>query len=282
MLIASVGFSLMLLSVKMLPKGFPTHEIVFFRSLVSIIITLVMLKMAKVKPIFGHQKGILILRGVFGVIALSLFFYTVQNIPLASAVTIQYTSPIFTILFGIFLLKEKVTPAQWLLFFLAFAGVAMVKGVDTNLPWLFLLCGLTSAIFSGLAYNMIRMVRKTDHPYVVVLYFPLVAIPVMGVWCLLDWQQPTLAEFGWLLAAGIFTQVGQVFMTMSYHQAQLVAVSGIRYLGIVYALAYGYFFFDETYSWLPLVGMTVVVLAVLVNIFLKAQIEKRRSSLPED
>ena len=269
MLIASLGFSLMLLSVKMLPPSFPTHEIVFFRSLISVVLTLGLMRIYKVKNKLGNQRKILLLRGVFGVSALSLFYYTVQNLPLAGAVTLQYTSPIFTILFGTILLKEKVSPAQWLMFFTAFAGVIMMKGFEKDLSWFFVALALCSAVLSGLAYNCVRMVKDTDHPLTVVLYFPLVALPVMGIYCCFDWYTPQGTEWLWLLAVGIFTQVGQVFMTLSYHHAQLAAVSGIRYLGIVYALAYGFFFFDEVYKSGALVGMALVVGSVLLPLFLK-------------
>ena len=105
MLGASLAFSLMQLCVKYLPH-LPAVELVFFRSLVSISICLVMMKKLKLNPL-GNNRKILLMRGVFGTIALSMFFYTLQQIPLASAVTIQYLSPIFTALFAAIFLKEK-------------------------------------------------------------------------------------------------------------------------------------------------------------------------------
>ena len=269
MLIASAGFSLMLLSVKFISKEMPASEIVFFRSIFTLIVTFFMLRYRKVTPIFGRKRSILVLRGVFGVTALTLFYLTIQHIPLASAITVQYTSPIFTIIFGIFILKEKVKPLQWVFFAISFLGIFLIKGYDSEVPVMYLLFGLLSAIFAGLAYNCIRLVKDTDHPLVVVFYFPLIALPVMGVISYFNWFVPTPSDWFWLLLVGIFTQIGQVFMTMSYHHGSVAQVSGIRYFGIIYALAYGFFIFNESYAWMSLVGMLLVISGVLMNFILK-------------
>lgn len=275
MLIASVGFSLMLLSVKFIPH-IPANEIVFFRSIISFVITVVMLRSRKI-PLLGNKRGILLLRGIFGVIALTLFFITIQKVQLASAITVQYLSPIFTVILAIFILKEKVNPVEWIFFAVAFGGVVLVKGFDSNLPWLYVGLGLTSAVFSGLAYNCVRLVKDSDHPLVVVLYFPLVAIPIMGIYTIFDWQTPQGWDWLFILSTGIFTQVGQVYMTKAFHAENIALVSIVRYLGIIYALFYGYIFFDETYSTLSLVGMGMVLFGVAANLIFRAIRSKSKS-----
>ncbi|MCE2495744.1 MAG: EamA family transporter [Flavobacteriales bacterium] len=101
--------------------------------------------------------------------------------PLASAVTIQYLSPLFTSIFAIFILKERMASIQWLFFGLSIAGVVVLKRFDPGINLLYMMLGLGSAFFAGLAYNAIRKVRGTDHPVVVVFYFPLIATPIMAV-----------------------------------------------------------------------------------------------------
>ena len=110
MIISSFAFSLMHLCIKSLPN-IPVFELVFFRSFISLLISFTSLKSKNI-PIFGVNKKILLIRGFIGSIALTLFFLTLQNIPLASAVTIQYLSPIFTALFAIWILKERMKKLQ--------------------------------------------------------------------------------------------------------------------------------------------------------------------------
>ncbi|EPR67799.1 Permease of the drug/metabolite transporter (DMT) superfamily [Cyclobacterium qasimii M12-11B] len=156
-------------AVKTLPH-IPAIEIILFRSVFSFIASYLILK-RKAVPVFGNNKKLLVIRGVVGSVGLITFFYTLQHIPLASAVTIQYLGPIFTSILGIFIVKEKVKPKQFLFFAIAFSGVIMIEGFDPRIDSLFLAIGITSALFSGLAYNVIRKLKNTEHPLVIVFTF---------------------------------------------------------------------------------------------------------------
>ncbi len=273
MLISVLGFSLMNLTVKYLDR-LPATELVLFRSIVSLFLSLYFIRRRNLSP-WGNQKGYLLGRGLAGVTALSLFFYTLQKLPLGSAITLQYLSPIFTALFGIFILKEKVKWWQWAFFAVSFAGIALIKGFDSEIsPMLFLL-GISSSLFAGLAYNFIRKVKNTDHPLVVVLYFPLVATPVMAVISYFNWVTPIGWEWGLLLLMGILTQIAQVNMTKALQLVEANEITAFKYLGVIFALGFDYFLFGYTYQWPVLVGMVLVVAGVLFNILLKARLRQK-------
>lgn len=271
MLVSTFGFSLMQLCVKYL-HHLPTHELILFRSLISLTLSLAYLLPKKINP-FGVNRKFLLLRGVFGVTALSLFFITLQKLPLASAVTIQYLSPVFTAIIAIFMLGERMRKIQWLFFGLAFLGVAMMKGFDERVSVFYMLLGLVSAFFAGAAYNCIRIVKDTDHPLVVVFYFPLVATPIMLFLCLQNWTTPIGWDWLLLLLLGIFTQIGQVFMTKALQLEKANLVTSLKYLGSIYALVYGYFLFDETYDLASLLGIVLVLLGVILNVTFKSNKE---------
>lgn len=264
MLLAGMFFAFMNVTVKFLPH-IPAIEIILFRSVFSFVFTYLVLK-AKRIPLFGNNKKLLIIRGVVGSVGLITFFYTLQNIPLASAVTIQYMAPIFTSVLGIFIVKERVKPIQFLYFAIAFAGVLIIEGFDPRIDPVFLVIGITSALFSGLAYNVIRKLRNTEHPLVIVFYFPLVTTPVAALISYVGWVQPEGWDWVLLLGIGIFTQFAQYFMTMAYQNANLSKVASLTYVGIVYALIFGYVFFDETYNLLTYTGMLLVLSGVILNV----------------
>lgn len=267
MLISTLAFSLMQLCVKFLVH-LPTHELILFRSLISLILSLSILIPKGINPL-GNNRKYLLLRGIFGVTALSLFFITLQKIPLASAVTIQYLSPVFTAIIAIFVLGEKMRKIQWLFFAIAFLGVAMLKGFDERVSLIYLVLGLLSAFFAGAAYNCIRLVKDTDHPLVVVLYFPMVATPIMMVLSYYEWVMPMGIDWILLLLLGVFTQIGQVFMTKALQAERANLVSSMKYLGSIYALAYGYFIFDETYGLWSLAGILLILSGVILNVLVK-------------
>ena len=111
MLGSTLAFALMQICVKFLPH-IPAHELILFRSIVSVVLSVAMLQKLGL-PLLGNNRKVLLMRGIFGTTALLMFFYTLQNIPLASAVTLQYLSPIFTALFASIFLKEKMQVKQW-------------------------------------------------------------------------------------------------------------------------------------------------------------------------
>ncbi len=268
MMISVVGFSLMNLVVKFLPR-IPATELVLFRSIVSLILSLSMIRQKGLNP-FGNNKKWLILRGVFGVIGLTTFFYTLQHLPIASAITIQYLSPIFTALFAIFILGERMRKVQWLFFLIAFAGIGVIKGFDSNISTLLLLFGITSAVFSGLAYNAIRKLKDSDHPVVVVFYFPLIATPIMAVASAFNWVTPIGWEWLLLILMGVFTQIAQVNMTKAYQAAPLNKVAPFKYAGVVLALAFDVWIFGVSYNWIVLLGIAMVIGGVVFNLLQKS------------
>lgn len=263
MLLSTASFAIVNTCVKFLDH-FPVHELVFFRSVISLAISVVVIRNAKL-PLFGNNKKWLIIRGVFGVFALTLFFVTLQKLPMASAVTIQYLSPIFTVLIATLFFKERFKKVQLPFFFLSLAGIAVLKGFDTRIDTFYLLLGVLSAFSSGIAYNAIRQCKDTDKPINVVMYFPLVAFPIMGVWCLFHFVQPS--GWDWLLIAlmGVFTQFAQVTMTKALQSDQTSIITPLKYLGAIYAIAIGSFVFDEYFTLINALGVALIVLGLLGN-----------------
>lgn len=263
MILASLFYAGMNLCIKLL-ADIPAHEIVFFRSLVTIIITWFLLRKRKLSP-WGQNKKLLILRGLAGFIGLTLYIFTVQHVSLASAVTIQYLSPIFTAIFAIFILNERMKALQWTFFLLAFVGVFIVKGFDESVSLFMLLCGLGSAMGSGLAYNFIRKLKGQDDPLVIVFYFPLVTLPLIGPYTLTHFVWPSWQNWILLIAIGLFTQVAQLFMTRAFQLEKVANVSLLKYLGIIYALIMGVTIFNETYTWQAIGGMFLIIGSIVAN-----------------
>ena len=277
MLLATLLFSLMNVGVKLVPH-IPAIEIIFFRSLISLVISAGALRFQNISP-WGKNHRWLVARGVIGATALILYFITLQKIPLASAATIQYVSPIFTAVLGIYIVREKVKPVQWLFFLAAFTGVLIVQGFDTRVSAFYMSLGLLSGFFSGLAYNIIRKLGTSEHSLVIVFYFPLVALPVSGLYSFFNWVQPN-GWFDWvvLIAIGLLTQFAQYFMTRSYQSEELSKVAILRYIGLIYALFFGFIIFDEHFNIMTYLGMGIVVAGVAGNVVYKQYLRSKAAS----
>lgn len=270
MLLSTVFFALLNVCVKLLAH-LPPLEIIFFRSALSLGLSYWALRQAQQYP-WGSSKFHLLSRGTTGALALVLYFYTLHTMPLATAVTIQYLAPIFTAIFGIFIVKERVSAWQWLFFLVSFAGVVVVKGVDTRIAPLYLAMGVASAVFSGLSYNSIRRMGGREHAMVIVLYSQLVVLPISALYCLWHWVTPTTwREWSLLLLTGIFTQLSQLYKTKAYQAGPLASISSLDYLGILYALGLGLTFFGETFGLPSYLGMALVLLGVALNAWYAAR-----------
>ena len=264
MLVATFAFAVMNVFVKQLER-IPAMEIVFFRCLVSGLICGVEVSRRQLDW-KGNNHILLIARGAFGTLALFTFFITLQHLPLATAVTIQYLSPIFTALIGVFVLRELVPARQWLFYGLAFAGVFVLKGFDAQVSTFYLLVGIASATCSGMAYNLVRRLREREVPIVVVLHFQLVGIAAGLVFILFRWRTPVPWEWLCLLMSGILTQVGQVCLTNALHSERIAKVAVLNYIGLLYALVFGVTIFDEHYTAEAVLGISLVVAGVLLAV----------------
>ena len=281
MMLSSLCFALINICVKILASGdqyfegiqnYPVHELVFFRSVISLTICIAIIKYKKI-PFFGVNKKWLIIRGIMGVTSLTMFFFTVKHLPIAIATTVQYLSPIFTVIFAINWQKEKVKSVQWLFFLISLIGVAVIRfsddgNISFDPKWLML--GLLSAILSGVAYNAIMKCRNTDAPITVVMYFPLIATPIMFLGCIFyGYVIPNGIEWVLLLIIGSLTQVAQISMTRAFHADNAARVTPIKYIGAIYAVAVGYFIFDEEIGMYSSFGILLIISGVLLNTFLK-------------
>ena len=256
-------------------QSYPPHELVLARSVVSFAISYYVIRKRGL-PLFGVNKKWLLIRGVSGTIALTIFFYNIHYLPLAVASTIQYLSPIFTVIIAIFLLKERVRAIQWMLIALSFIGVALIgisklfdSGLEDEISFFWLGMGVVSALFSGLAYSAIIKLKATDQPISIVIYFPMVAIPIMSIMCLFEFTFPVGIEWFILLTVGIFTQFAQILMTKALHGGATALIMPFKYLGAIYAFLIGFFLFDETLSYMIDLGIIIVLLGVIGNVILR-------------
>lgn len=279
MIQATVYYAGMNLCIKYL-NHIPAHQIIFIRSVVTFCITFYLIKKQNLKP-WGNNKGWLVLRGVAGFAGLFCYVITVQHMPLASAVTIQYLSPVFTLIIAHFMLDDELKLRNWIFTLVSLSGVFLVKGFDERISQVMLGLGVFSALMSGFAYSCIRKVNQSDHALVIVFYFPLVTLPFVTPYSLTHWTAPNITDWLLLVVTGIFTQFGQYFMTKAYQLERVANVSILTYLGTLYALAIGYLLFDEKFSTMSLLGMTLIIGGVVLNLLLSEYKKKNAYSSAE-
>lgn len=260
-------FSVMSLLVKLAGERLPTQEIVFARSAIMAAICAALLRSRGV-PLAGRKHRLLVLRGLFGFGSLSCFYYGVVHLPLADATVIQYTNAVFTSLFAVFALRERLRPLELLCLALALTGVLVAARPSflfpaaARLPAVPVVVALAGAVFSGAAYVTVRRI-ETEDPLVVIFYFSAIgtigSLPFLvrsGLW-------PTPLEWLLLLGVGVTTQAGQVLLTHALYRERAGRVSSAGLVQIVFALAWGAIWFGEFPDRLAVIGALMIVGSVL-------------------
>lgn len=261
---ATLWFAVMNVFIKKV-SHIPEMEVVFFRCITPMTWCFIMLRKKGIDWA-GSNRQLLLMRGTFGTISLYTFIMTIHHMPLGTAVTIQYLSPIFTTIAAIFILQENVPLIKWLFFIASFFGVALIKGFDERVSLFYLSVGIVAAVFSALAYNMVRSLKEKEHPLVVVLHFQIIGTLAGFAFMFFDWKTPEGWDWLYLLLIGVCTQLGQMNLTQALQRDRIANVSILNYIGVIYALVFGYFLFGESYDWLSIGGMALVIGGVLMSL----------------
>ena len=267
MVVGAFFFSLMSLFVKLLGVRLPSQEIVFLRALLTTLFSVVMLRRAKTSP-WGNNRRLLLLRGFFGFIALSCFYYAITRLPIAEATVIQYTNPIFTTLLAAFFLDEKIKGRLFGAMGISLLGVLLVTRPGSllgseGLDPLGASAGMVGAILSAAAYITVRKLRA-ENPLVVVFYmafFSTVAsLPLAAPYAVL----PQGWEWAFVLGIGVTTQIAQISLTRGLALVPAGRAMTITYVQIIFAALWGMLALNEIPGPATLAGATLVALGSII------------------
>ncbi|WP_299670381.1 DMT family transporter [uncultured Polaribacter sp.] len=267
MIFSVIAFAIMNAVVKYL-TAFNVYQIVFFRSIGTLVFTIPLILKYRIS-ILGNNKKLLFLRGIIGVISLTCFFQSLNYLAVGTAVSLRYTSPIFAAIFALIFLKEKIKTMQWLLFLIAFVGVLIIKGFDVDVNTIGLVLVIVSALFLGLIFVVIRKLGDKEHPLVIINYFMVMAFVFGGFMSISHWRHPDLREWMLLLSLGIFGYVGQLYMTKAFQSDETSVIAPLKYLEVIFTIMIGASWFGEIYNWWTLLGIFLIFIGLIYNIYLK-------------
>ena len=279
LVVSAVSFSLMALCVKQVRDTLPPAEVVLARGLVSLVLSWWMVRRARLNP-WGQRRGLLVLRGVLGSTALLCLYGALGRLPLADATVLQYFYPALTAVMawlwlgerpggrllvalalgwlGVLLIAQPPVPGSWVgLKHLAAAGSS--DGVGVALA-------VAGALFTALAYVSVRQLGSSEHPLVIVFYFPLVAVVCSLPLVLLHAVWPTAGDLPWLLGVGVFTQLGQLGLTAGLTRLPAAQATTISTVQVPVAALWGWWLFGEVPGAGTLLGAGLIFASALLSL----------------
>ncbi|AGW91431.1 MULTISPECIES: DMT family transporter [Cupriavidus] len=278
MLFAAFAFSLMGVGVKLASDHYTTGEIVFYRGLISVVIMWVLLSSRGVSVRTPHMLSH-IKRSVFGVTSLMLWFTSISLLPLATAMTLNYMSPVWMAL----ILGASATLAGTggtadrrlvVAILMSFAGVICLLQPSVGKDQLTGgLVGLISGVFTALAYVEVRQLGQLGEPEGrIVFYFSLVGMVAGLVWMLLGGtSQHTWYGVGLLLTIGVLATLGQTAMTRAYKRGNTLLTANLQYAGIVFSSVWGMLIWSDKLNWLSWLGMALIVASGIATTLMRAR-----------
>ncbi|WP_227459101.1 DMT family transporter [Cupriavidus pauculus] len=278
MLFAAFSFSLMGVGVKLASEFYTTGEIVFYRSLIGVTIMWIMLASQGVSVRTPHMVTH-IKRSLFGVTALLLWFTSITLLPLATAMTLNYMSPVWIalILGASAALAGTAGAADKKLIgaiLLSFAGVICLLQPSVGKDQLTGgMIGLISGMFTALAYVEVRQLGQLGEPEGrIVFYFSAVGLVCGLVWMLYSGMSPlTWHGVGLLLAIGILATLGQTTMTRAYKRGNTLLTANLQYAGIVFSSLWGTLVWDDKLNWISWLGMALIVASGIATTLTRAR-----------
>ena len=272
MLAASVCFAFMGAFAKLAAQELSSIEVVFFRNLFGIIIIAMMV----FKKPFTHKGGrpfLLLFRGLIGFFALLAFFYNLAHIPIANAMVLSKTSPIFTAIFAFFLLKERLSFPSWAAVFIGFIGIIFITQPTGLGLSKYDILGILSGAGAALAYTSVRELRAYYDTRAIVLSFAVAGtlgpIVLMGVgqfyapqnldFLFAPFVMPSGVTWLYIIALGIVSTAAQLLMTKAYTLSKAGIVGAVSYMNIVFAIFVGLLIGDAFPNVYTMIGIALVI-----------------------
>ncbi len=257
LMFASMGGLIRLASAHM-----PNEQVVFFRNLFGllVLVPIVWQRGGRI-DLKTARPGLHLVRSLFGLAAMYCFFYALSVLPLADAVLLNFTAPLFIPFVAMLWLGEGVSRRIWAAIIIGFTGVLLILRPGSGLYGSAALIGLASGAFAGVAMVSLRKLSATEPALRVVAYYGLICTLVSSVPMLMYWRPLDPRLLAVLAAAGGFATTGQYLLSRGYGCAPAAQIGPFTYAAVVFAAAYGWLFWQELPGWTTATGTLLVVLA---------------------
>jgi len=281
MILSVLFFSFMDILIKVTDE-YDVGQIMFFRALFGLIPIFFLIPKKRIKN-FYKTKNIKLhfYRSFFGAIAMAAIFIGLRNLQLAEVTALAFSGPLWVVLFSMFFLSEKIRLKRWIAVGLGFIGVVIISkpGFD-NLNFYYIYPIIFCIGFAGVSILIRKLTLAGEPVLLIAFYFSLVS----GLGGLLTiplglWKMPNTYDFMQLILIGLLGGIANLLLTQSYKLAEVTLTTPLKYLSLVIAIIFGYYFFEEIPSIHTLSGAALIVVSSAI-IFIRENQLKKPITLP--
>ncbi len=255
---AGASFATMGALIKTVSPELPTEMVVFLRNLFGLITLLPWLYKTRLPSLKTERFGGHILRAVFGLSAMYCFFYAIHHMPLANAVLLNYSAPVFAPIIAYYWLQEKFSFWTYPAVGLGFVGIIFILHPTVAFLTGATLVGMASGILVAIAMISIRRMANTEPATRIVFFFTMFSVIFSSVPLLWAWQTPSPLALIAMIGAGMFATFGQLSLTRAYALAPAAQIGSMIYSAVVFSAIWGWLIWDEELDRSFLIGTLLV------------------------
>ena len=271
-----VCFSIMDICVKWLDY-YPVGQVLFLRFFIGFIPIFFIIPREKIFSFYKTSRpGLHAFRAFTGAAAIIALFIGLRELPLADVVSLTFGGPIFVTVASIFFLSEKVGIKRWSAVFLGFIGMLLIVQpafIDLNFYYI---TPIIFCIFFACVAISVRSLSKTEPNYRIAFYFTFLC-SILGIVTIFrgDWVLPTKIDLAIFIIMGLCGSIANLLLTQSYRLAEASLVTPIKYLSLVFAIAFGFLIWSEIPKLLTLLGSLLVIISSLIIFVRENKLKKQ-------
>ena len=278
MFISVCAFSIMDLIVKW-SENYPVGEVLFFRGFCGLIPLFFLIPKERYFNFYKTNRPFLhFKRCAAGLFAIVAIFIALRELPLATVVSITFASPIFTTIFSIFLLSEKVGLYRWLAVLVGFIGIIVISEPGFSSMNIYYFYPIIFCL--GLSYVAIAIKQlSVSEPVWLISFYFSISIMILSFFTIpVGWLLPSIKDLFLLCLLGILGGLANLWLTQSYKFSDVSLVTPLKYLALVFAIIFGYLIWDEIPTLRTLIGSLLVIISSVI-IFRREIYHKKQVSI---
>lgn len=258
MTVAAMMFGLMAVTIRLASSELHPFEIAFFRNLFGLLFALPLLLRHGPGLLRTDKFGMYFLRCAVGIASMLCGFWAIVNLPLAQAVSISYSTPLFVTILAVFVLGEVVRARRWTAVIIGFLGVMIIVRPGAEGFQIGALIALTAAALSGSVAVSIKLLSRTEKADAIVLWTTLLWVPMSLVPAMMYWVWPTGITWLWIVLAGFLGTAGHMCWTRALQRGEASLLTPIGFLQLPVVAVLGWMLFDENLDRYTLIGAGII------------------------
>ncbi len=281
MIVSTLFFACMAVMIRLASKDLHAFEIAFFRNFFGFVFTLPLFLRHGPSILKTDRMHLYVGRCLIGIVSMLAGFWAIVHLPLAKAVTISYSTPLFVTILATLFLGEVVRARRWTAVALGFIGVLVIMQPGSTTFDANSMIALLAAVMSAVVAISIKILSRTEKPDTIVIYTTMLWIPMSLVPALFVWQWPVGTIWLWIIGAGFFGTLGHMCWTRALKRADASLLTPISFVQVPLVAFFGWWLFDEALTIWLVIGASIIFIANAYIAHREAMLASRATTDPD-